>query len=216
VGGGRGLAIAEVPEEVVVTLDADDRATPKLTGVGRSFLMLGANIAYVTRELGIQSPVIDKVVSAFQLVGHVIRIVTSLKTILAAVTSLLTTTQAAETVTLYQATVGNFSYSVSATTAAAANLGLAASFRVLMASMGPLGWAMLGVGLVGAGVAGYALGGGFAARPAAAPAEFPVAGGGPWIQVNIANANMNTKRDIEDTVTDLGTHFYRQTRLYRH
>jgi hypothetical protein len=206
--------MSEVPEEVVVTLDADDRATPKLTGVGRSFLMLGANIAYVTKELGIQSPVIDSVVNALQLVGHVIRIVTSLKTILAAVTSILSGSQAAETMTIYAATAGNFSYSVSATTATAANLGLAASFRILLASMGPMGWAMLAIGIAGAGVAGYALGRGAGGAAPAAPS--PMVGGGPYIQINMGSVSMNTRRDIEETVNDLGTQLFVQMRTIRH
>jgi len=207
--------LAELPEEVIVTVEAEDRATPSLVSIGRAFILLGANIGYVTRELGIQNPALDQAIRAFQLVGHVIRLVTSLKTILATVTSFLTVTQAAETRTIYQASMGNFQYSVSATTAAAANIGLATSFRLLMASMGPLGWAMLAIGLVGAGIAGYALA--RTAGGAAAPATpAPMIGGGPYIQINMGSVSMNTRRDIEETVTDLGTHLHAQMRTFRH
>jgi len=85
--------VAEVPEEVVVAIEAEDRATPSLVSVGRAFILLGANIGYVTRELGIQNPVINAMISTFQMIGHIVRIVTSLKTIYAWVTRLVTVSE---------------------------------------------------------------------------------------------------------------------------
>ena len=187
--------MAEVPEEVVVAIEADDRATPKLASVGRSFVLLGSNIAYVTRELGIQSPFIDAVVRGILLIGHVARLASAAKFLLAAATG---------------------TYTGAAATATAANYGLAASFRALWAAMGPLGWVLLGIGLLGAGLAGYALGGGFGRGGGAIPALGQGPYQEPMVQINIANANMNTKRDIEETVRDMTTLWYQQTRKYHH
>jgi len=225
----------------MVTLEADDRATPTLRNVGRSFLMLGANIAYVTRELGIQSPVIDAVTKGLMMVGHVVRIVQSVKSLLAATTSILTMAEVTNTAAtaanvgskLALATVTGVvagstgtligvetAYTVSTGVAIAATwswTGALMALRLALIGLGPAGWAMLALGIAGAGVAGYALGRG--AGGAAPPAPAPIVGGGPYqptIQITMGTVSMNTKRDIEETVTDLGTQFFAQMRRFRH
>lgn len=187
--------MAEVPEEVVVTIEADDRATPKLSTVGRNLVLLGANIAYVTRELGIQNPVIDQTVKMILIMGHIARAAAAAKTLLAAATTAYTGTAAAAT---------------------AANYGLAASFRALWASMGPLGLVLLGIGLLAGGIAGYALAGGFSPKAGGGVAAV---GGGPYqepmVQINVNVDKMSTKRDVEETVKDMATLWHQQTRRYK-
>jgi len=207
--------LAEVPEEVVITLEADDRATPSLSSVGRSLVLLGSNIAFVTRELGIQSPVVDRLIHGILLLGHVARAVTAAKQVLAVVTTYLAAAETKHAAATAGAAAANMGYTGTAAAATAANYGLAASFAAVNAAMGPVGWALLGLGLLAAGVAGYALGGGFGQG-----GGIPAVGQGPYqepmVQINIANANMNTKRDIEETVNDMATQWYQQMRKYRH
>jgi len=209
--------VAEVPEEVVVTLEADDRATPKIHGLGRSLVLLGSNIAYVTRELGIQSPIIDTVVRGILLMGHVARALTAAKTVLAAITTYLTAAEARQAAATAGAAATTGAYTGAATAATAANLGLAASFRVLWASIGPIGWLMLAIGLIGGAAAGYAFAGGFAPRPAAG---MPALGEGPFqeprVNINIQNANFRTKQEALESVQNMGTLWYEQMRRYRH
>jgi len=209
--------LAEVPEEVVITVEADDRATPKLSGVGRSLVLLGSNIAFVTRELGIQSPVVDKIVQGILLLGHVARAVTAAKQVLAVVTTYLAAAETTHAAATAGSAAANMGYTGTAAAATAANYGLAASFAAVNAAMGPVGWALLGLGLLAAGVAGYALGGGFGRGGGGG---IPAVGQGPYqepmVQINIANANMNTKRDVEETVNDMATQWYQQMRKYRH
>jgi len=211
-----GVAIAEVPEEVVIALEADDRATPTLTGVGRSLVLLGSNIAYVTRELGIQNPVLTGIINAILFLGHVVRAASAAQRLLATANAILTGTQVAGTAaTAGQAAVTG-AYTGAAATATAVNYGLAASFRAVMAAMGPIGWALLAIGLIGAGVAGYALGGGFAPRPAAG---MPTLGEGPFqepkVSINIQNANFQTKQAALESVQKMGTLWFEQMRRYR-
>jgi len=208
--------MAEVPEEVVVAIEAEDRATPSLVGIGRAFILLGANIGYVTRELGIQNPALNQLIGAFQLIGHAIRIVTSLKTIYAAITRLVAVSETQQAAATAGVTAVTGAYTGAATTATMANLGLAASFRALWAAMGPIGWLMLAIGIIGGAAAGYALAGGFAPRTPGIPALGQGPYQEPMVQINIANANMSTKRDIEETVSDMATLWYQQTRKYHH
>ena len=209
--------MAEVPEEVVVAIEAEDRATPSLVSVGRAFILLGANIGYVTRELGIQNPVINAMISTFQMIGHIVRIVTSLKTIYAAITRLVTVSETQQAAATAGAAAATGAYAGAATTATAANIGLAASFRILWASIGPIGWLMLAIGLIGGAAAGYAFAGGFAPRPAAG---MPALGEGPFqepkVNINIQNANFRTKQEALESVQNMGTLWYEQMRRYRH
>ena len=207
--------MAEVPEEVVIAVEADDQATPKLSTIGRSFVLLGSNIALVTKALGIQSPILDKLIQGILLIGHVARAAAAAKTILAAITSYLTAAQGGEAASAGASAAATTGYAAAAAGATAANYGLAASFAAVNAALGPIGWALIGLGLLAAGVAGYALGGGFGGG-----GGMQAIGQGPYqepmVQINIANANMNTKRDVEATVTDMATQWYQQMRKYRH
>ena len=209
--------MAEVPEEVVVAIEADDRATPTLTGVGRSLVLLGSNIAYVTRELGIQNPALTQIINAILLLGHIVRAAAAAQRLLAAAQAILTGTQVAGTAATAGQAAATGAYTGAAATATAVNYGLAASFRAVMAAMGPVGWLLLGLGLLGAGVAGYALGGGFAPRPAAG---MPALGEGPFqepkVNINIQNANFRTKQEALESVQNMGTLWYEQMRRYRH
>jgi hypothetical protein len=76
---------------------------------------------------------------------------------------------------------------------------------------------MIGLGVLGAGVGGYALAGGFAPRPAAG---MPALGGGayqePLVNINIQNANFQTKQQALESVQQMGTLWYEQMRRYRH
>jgi hypothetical protein len=209
--------LAEVPEEVVIAVEADDQATPKLSTIGRSFVLLGSNIALVTKALGIQSPILDKLVQGILLIGHVARAAAAAKTILAAITNYLTASQTAEAASTGASAAATTGYAAAAAGATAANYGLAASFAAVNAALGPIGWALIGLGLLAAGVAGYAMAGGFGGRGGGG---IQAVGEGPYqelmVQINIANANMNTKRDVEETVTDMATQWYQQMRKYRH
>lgn len=234
--------MAEVPEEVVVAIEADDRATPTLTGVGRSLVLLGSNIAYVTRELGIHNPVVDAMVRGILMVGHVVRAAAAAQRLLAAAQAFLTAHEVASTaatsanaaskVILASASgtaavaTGSLiatqtTYTISTGVATAATwswTGALIALRAAFLALGPVGWAMIGLGLLGAGIAGYALGGGFAPRTAAA--GMPAVGVGPYqeprISINIRDANFSTKRDAQDTVKDIGTMLYQEIRRYRH
>jgi hypothetical protein len=233
--------LAEVPEEVVVAIEADDRATPTLTGVGRSLVLLGANISYVTRELGIHNPVVDAMVRGILLVGHVVRAASAAQRLLAAAQAFLTTTQVAGTAAAgAQATasaalttaqvagtaatgaqaVATAGYTATAAGATAANFSLAASFVALNAALGPVGWALIGIGVLLAGVAGYAAAGGFGGGAGAAGGGMAAVGTGPYqepyVNINIREANFSTKRDAQDTVKDIGTILYQEIRRYRH
>jgi len=90
--------MAQVPEEVVINIEADDRATPKLSGVGRSLVLLGSNVSYVARAFGIQNAVVDSAVGAILTLGHIVRAITAAKTILATITTYLAGATAAEAV----------------------------------------------------------------------------------------------------------------------
>jgi len=207
--------MAEVPEEVVVAIEAEDRATPSLVGIGRAFILLGANIGYVTRELGIQNPALNQLIGVFQLVGHAIRIVTSLKTIYAAITRLVAVSETQQAAATAGVTAATGAYTGAATTATAANLGLAASFRVLWASIGPIGWLMLAIGLIGGAAAGYALAGGFAPRTPGIPAVGVGPFQEPMVNITVNVDKLSTKGDISDTVDEMATLWHRQVRRYR-
>jgi hypothetical protein len=205
--------MAEAPEEVTVVVDAEDRASPSLLGVGRNIVMLGTNLAMITRELGIQNPALNAMINAIQLVGHVVRLAYQIQYLYGAglkIVNMLTEENTAATIAATGAQIGQ----VGATNAlTASNYGLAASFAAVNAALGPWGWAMLGLGIVGAAVGGYALGGGFA--PAAMPG--PV-GGGNWVpdvQINIGTANMTSRGEGEAFLQTVGVHLHQQVRTYR-
>jgi len=208
--------LAEVPEEVVVTIEADDRATPALTSVGRSIVLLGANLAYVTRELGIQNPVLDRVINGILLIGHVVRAAAAAKTLLGMATHFLTASEVSNVGATFASSVQWQAYSVMAGEATVANYGLATSFAALNAAMGPIGWALLAIGLGAAAIGGYALAGGFSPHGGGG---MPAVGGGPYaepmvnIQVNVEK--LATREDIEETVHSMATSWYRQTRRYK-
>lgn len=208
--------MAEVPEEVVVAIEADDRATPTLTGVGRSLVLLGSNIAYVTRELGIQNPALNQIINAILLLGHIVRAAAAAQRLLAAANAILTGTQVSSAAATGAQAAATTGYTAAAAGATATNYGLAASFAAVNAALGPVGWALIGLGLLGAGVAGYALAGGFAPRPAAG---MPALGGGtyqePLVSINIQNANFRTKQEALESVQNMGTLWYQQMRRYR-
>lgn len=209
--------MAEVPEEVVVAIEADDRATPTLTGVGRSLVLLGSNIAYVTRELGIQNPVLDGIIRGILLVGHVVRAAAAAQRLLAAANAFLTGTQVAGTAASSAQAVATTGYTAAAAGATAANYGLAASFAAVNAALGPVGWALIGLGLLAAGIAGYAMAGGFGGGGGGG---MQAVGQGPYqeplVNININSANFDTKRDAEETVRSIGTLWYQEMRRYRH
>jgi len=207
--------LAEVPEEVVITLEADDRATPKLSGVGRSLVLLGSNIAFVTRELGIQNPALDQIVRLILLVGHVARAAAAAKAVLAAVTQFLTGVEVRHAAVTTSAAAATGAYTGTAAAATAANYGLAASFVALNAAIGPIGWVLLGLGMLGAGLAGYALGGGFGGGGGG----IHTLGQGPYqepmVNINVNVDKLSTKQDIQDTVDEMATLWHHQTRRYK-
>lgn len=205
--------MAEAPEEVTVVVDAEDRASPTLLGVGRNIVMLGTNLSMITKELGIQNPALNAFINGIELVGHVVRLAYEVEYLYSAalkIVNMLTEENAAATA----AATGTQIAQVGATNAlTASNYGLAASFAAVNAALGPWGWAMLGLGLVGAAVGGYALGGGFAPGPSPGPT-----GGGNWVpdvQINIGTANMSSRSEGEALLTTLGTHIHQQVRTYR-
>lgn len=178
-------------EEVTILVDAEDEATPTLSQVGRSMAMLAVNVAWVTRALGDQSPAAAQLSGALLTFAHLLRMVTALKT-------------------LYIAVAGS---------ATAANYGLAASFAAVNAAMGPLGWALIGLGLLGAGVAGYALAGGFGGGAAGRPAVAGVGQGPfrePLTQTIIVNVDkIATKQEVKELVDEMATLWYQEMRRYR-
>ena len=200
----------------MVAIEAEDRATPSLVGIGRAFILLGANIGYVTRELGIQNPALNQLIGAFQLVGHAIRIVTSLKTIYAAITRLVATSEVQQAAATAGVTATTGAYTGAATAATAANLGLAASFRVLWASIGPIGWLMLAIGLIGGAAAGYAFAGGFGGGGGRG---IPALGQGPYqepmVNITVNVDKLSVKEDVRNTVDEMATLWHRQVRRYR-
>jgi len=228
---------------VVVAIEADDRATPTLTGVGRSLVLLGSNIAYVTRELGIQNPVLDAIIRGILLVGHVVRAAAAAQRLLAAANAFLTGTQAAGTAATTANTASKLANAAVTGTVAASTGGLIASettytistgvatattwswtgalvaLRAALLAIGPVGWAMIGLGALGAGVAGYALGGGFGGGAGGAGGMAAV-GQGPYqepiVNINIRDANFSTKQDAEASVRNIGTLWYQEMRRYRH
>ena len=235
--------MAEVPEEVVVAIEADDRATPTLTGVGRSLVLLGSNIAYVTRALGIQNPVLNQIINTILLLGHIVRAAAAAQRLLGAANAFLTGTQVAGTAATTADTASKIANATVAGTAAVATGGLAATetaytistgaatlatwswtgaliaLRAALLALGPVGWAMIGLGVLGAGVAGYALGGGFGGGAGGAGGMAAV-GGGPYqepiVNINIRDANFSTKQDAEASVRNIGTLWYQEMRRYIH
>lgn len=210
--------MAEAPEEVTVVVDAEDRASPTLLGVGRNIVMLGTNLAMITKELGIQNPALNAFINGIELVGHVVRLAYEVEYLYSAALKIVNMLTEENVGATAAATATDLAQVGANTTLTASNYGLAASFAAVNAALGPVGWAMLGLGIAGAAIGGYALGGGFGGGGGGGGMPAPVGGGAwaPTVQINIANANMNTKRDISETVTELGTHFYAQMRTYRH
>ena len=208
--------MAEVPEEVVVTIEAQDNATPTISGVGRSIVLLGANLAYVTRELGIQNPALDRVINGILLIGHIARAAAAAKTLLGVATHFLTAAEVGNASATFASSVQWGAYSAMAGTATAANYGLATSFAALNAAMGPIGWALLAIGIGAAAIGGYAMAGGFGSKGGGG---MQAVGGGPYsepmvnIQVNVEK--LATREDIEETVHSMATSWYRQTRRYK-
>jgi hypothetical protein len=205
--------MAEAPEEVTVVVDAEDRASPTLLGVGRNIVMLGTNLAMISKELGISNPALNAFINAIELVGHVVRLAYEVQYLYSAalkIVNMLTEENAAATA----AATGTQLAQVGATNAlTASNYGLAASFAAVNAALGPWGWAMLGLGIAGAAIGGYALGGGFAPPAAAAPV-----GGGNWlpdVQINIGTANMSSRGEGEAFLQTVGVHLHQQVRTYR-
>ena len=209
--------MAEVPEEVVVTIEAQDNATPTISGVGRSIVLLGANLAYVTRELGIQNPALDRVLSGILLIGHVARAAAAAKTLLGIATHFLTAAEVGNATATFASSVQWAAYSAMAGTATAANYGLASSFIALNAAMGPIGWALLAIGIGAAALGGYAMAGGFS--PGGGGGGMPAVGGGPYsepmVNIQVYVDKLATRQDVEDTVHEMATSWYRQTRRYK-
>ena len=205
--------MAEAPEEVLVDIEADDRATPALTSVGRSISVLGSTLGIVTRDLGIHNAALDSVIRGIQVLGAVVRAAGAVQRLLAMATQFLTATETENAAATVATTTGTAAYTGTAAAATAANYGLAASFAAVNAAIGPLGWVLIGLGLLAAGLAGFAAGGGFAGGGMGA-----AVGGGPameTVNINMYDTKMSTKRDVRETMQDMGTLWYEQTRRYR-
>jgi hypothetical protein len=163
---------------------ADDKASPRIGNLGRSFVLLGANLAYVTRTLGIHNQMIDSAINAILLIGHAYRAVIAFQSIYIAMCKV---TQAE-------------------------NAATAMSYRMLHAAMGPAGWVMLGAGLaIGAG-AGYYAGGGFN-QPSTPGATRPLEAGSN-VQIVINNADFRTKQDAKDSIREMATLLQDEQRRY--
>lgn len=90
-----------------------------------------------------------------------------------------------------------------------ANYGLAASFAAVNAAMGPIGWALLAAGLVGAGAIGFGMAGGLGVGGGATPAA-----GQEVTNIYMSNVNMQTKADAEKTAQELATYYQHHRRAY--
>lgn len=217
--------------EVKVGLGAQDRgAMTMLRGVGYAFLMLGHNIAFAGRQMGEQGRAMEMIGHGLAYIGHAIQLVRVAYILKAAAIRLCSTAQVEETTVtgaaagaqLAHATAAgsaagaNMTLAGSAQVAATANLGLAASFKAVMLAMGPWGWALMGISALLAGIAGYALAGGFAPRQAAA--GVPGVGRGPFqepmVKIEVNVAELRTKRDVAEVVEDMGSLWYEQYRKY--
>lgn len=219
----------EIPEEVVIAIEGEDRATPTFRQVGRSFVLLGANLAYLTRELGIQSPLINTIAQASLTLGHAMRLVTAAQSIYNMVASLTAPIQAAQAASSAAVAVSgytasqamavqagmNYVFTGSAVAATTANIGLAASFHALFISMGPIGWALMGISAVLGVVSGYALAGGFGAK---GPTAVPTVGKGPFreptTQITVNVANMSVRKDVEEITDEMASLWHRKRRKY--
>ena len=163
----------------------EDKASPKVGNVGRSFVLLGANLAYLTRTLGIHNQMIDTGITAILMIGHAYRAVTAAQAIYIAMQKV---TQAE-------------------------NAATAMSYRMLHAAMGPAGWVMLGAGLaIGVG-AGYYAGGGF--NPPSTPGTTRPVEPGSNVQIVISNADFRTKQDAKESVHEMATLLQDEQRRYK-
>ena len=207
--------MAEAPEEVLVDIEATDNATPNITSVGRSIAVLGSTLGILTRDFGIHNAALTGVIRGIQELGAAVRAVGAVQRLLAIATQFLVITETQEGTEAAFVTAMRGGQVAAAGTLTAANYGLAASFEAVNAAMGPVGWALLGLGLLGAGAIGFSLAGGFGGGGAAAPAGPMPGTEGMNIQVNMPNVNMSTKRDITETVNDMGTLIYQHMRRFR-
>jgi hypothetical protein len=171
-------------KSVKVDILGEDKASPKIGNVGRSFILLGANLAYVTRTLGIHNVAIDYAINGLLLIGHAYRAVTAFQAIYIA---------------MNKATI-------------ASNTATAMSYRLLHAAMGPPGWAMLGAGLAIGAVGGYYAGGGFN-QPSTPGATRPLEAGSN-VQIIIDNADFRTKQDAKDSIREMATLLQDEQRRY--
>lgn len=192
-------------------IEADDRATPTFTSVGRSIAVLGSTLGIVTRDLGIHNAALDAVIRSVQVLGAGVRALGAVQRLLALANQVI----AASNVELSATDVARLALiynAIGATEAeTAANYGLAASFAAVNAAMGPLGWGLLAAGIVGAGLVGYAAGGGGRATTPTAPAAGAI---GETTNIYIGNANMQTRKDATETATALATIYHHSRRRY--
>jgi hypothetical protein len=215
--------MAATPDEVLIDVDAEDNASPTLRSVGMSFNVLGATVGLTAREFGIHNAAVDAAVGALREIGYVIRSVHAIQVIYAEVLALVNAEETENAAATTQTALTKWMEIAATEAETTANYGLAASFAAVNVAMGPIGWALLAAGVIGAGVVGYGLAGGFgggAAAPApaatAAPGLAPASlGTGVTTTINIANANLSTKRDVTETVSEMGTLWHEQLRRRR-
>lgn len=176
--------------------------------------MLGATLGIITRDLGIHNAALNAVIKGIDVLGAGVRALGAVQRLLAFATQLTTAAETENAAATAATTTGTAAYTGTAAAATAANYGLAASFTAVNAAIGPLGWVLIGLGLLAAGLAGFALGGGFGGGGGVGAAV----GGGPSMEavtINMYDTKMSTKRDVVETMQDMGTLWYENTRRYR-
>lgn len=169
------------------------------------------------------------------MIGHIARAVSAAKFLLSTMSQMATASEVAHAVaiggtqtlmTIYlgsaAADVAVKGAQVGANTAlAASNLTLAGSFTALLAAMGPVGWALMGLAAVGLVAGGYALAGGFgkgAAGPTGTKGVGLGAGGiykEPGVNITVHVGEMSTKKHVKEVVEDMGSLWYDEMRKRR-
>jgi len=203
--------MAEVPEEIVVALDVDDKASQKIRSFGGHLTVLGANISYVAKAFGVQNQAVDAVVGTLVTLGHITRAAASAKYILIVATNILNAVEAqGATAAAANAAVKSAQIPVNASLTAS-NYSLAASFAAVNAAMGPVGWLALGASVVGGALAGAYMGGAFGGSRGQTTSRI-----GEGINISIGRADFRTIADAEKEVKNMATMVNSEFRRYKH